>query len=330
MTRAMPTFDEGRRRGLPVSKGPAWARSVVAAVLAALLVHALCGFPAGHGTASAASADDILTPWNGFVAVGGEQYGPVANPAGLGWLDGHALQAAHLRPLADGSVDGRAYVYLEPDTGVGAGQLAYLAAKDEERDVREYIYSAAWRGGGAAIGFNVRHVTLERFLAVGNSPSGSPLPGLPLPASASTAAAQSGSSSTWAMDVGYRGQWARWLGVGVLARNVLVGFGDLPREAMPAEITAGIALEFGRGLVAAADYVVSGWDDAADASASYRYGLEGRIGRLTARIGQRVDAAGAAAKYAGLGFRLDSFGLNATVGESEDGRVLSIGLSLYY
>src|SRR5690606_8873723 len=162
------------------------------------------------------------------------------------------------------------------------------------------------------------------------SPSGSPLPGLPLPASASTAAAQSGSSSTWAMDVGYRGQWARWLGVGVLARNVLVGFGDLPREAMPAEITAGIALEFGRGLVAAADYVVSGWDDAADASASYRYGLEGRIGRLTARIGQRVDAAGAAAKYAGLGFRLDSFGLNATVGESEDGRVLSIGLSLYY
>src|SRR5690606_41356046 len=76
---------------------------------------------------------------------------------------------------------------------------------------------------------------------------------------------------------GDRGQWARWLGVGVLAPDALVSGDEEVRAAMPVEVAVGVAVELGLGLTAAADYIVPGvgnWEEA-----GWRSGLEGRFGR---------------------------------------------------
>lgn len=288
-------------------------RPAIAAVAAALLLAGLGSLP-GPAPARAASAEALamtLTPWEGFVGVGGEQFGPVANPAGLAWLGEHALQAQYVSTAGEPAGAGaRAVVYLEPDTGLGAGQLAYLSAGDDDGGLRQYVYSAAWRRSDAAFGFSVRHVTLDNVE----------------PADAGVSQPVSGAA--WVLDVGYRGQWARWLGVGVLARHALVSGDDEVRAAMPVEVAVGVAVELGLGLTAAADYIVPGvgnWEEA-----GWRYGLEGRFGRVLARLGQRVYPAGTVISYAGLGYLLESLRLDAAVSESGGRRLLSLGLSLYF
>lgn len=286
----------GRRR--------AWWRLTVAAVLAMAWLG-LTGFVVADDAAEAASpAETMLTPWEGFVAVGGEPYGAAANPATLSWLDSHVVRAQHVSPQTALLPGARAYIYLEPDTGLGAGQLAYLAVDGGDRRVKQYVYSGSWRGGGTAVGFSVRHVTLENVTQPHET------------------------VTTWAADLGYRGQWAKWLAMGVVARNVLLMFGDVERSDMPIEIVAGLAFDIGGGLVAAADYIIADLEE--PGHAGYRYGLEGRLGRVLARLGQQVDAAGAVVTYGGLGYVLDSFRLDATVGQGAHGRVLSFGLSMYF
>lgn len=97
---------------------------------------------------------------------------------------------------------------------------------------------------------------------------------------------------------------------------------------MPVEVAVGVAVELGLGLTAAADYIVPGvgnWEEA-----GWRYGLEGRFGRVLARLGQRVYPAGTVVSYAGLGYLLESLRLDAAVSESGGRRLLSLGLSLYF
>lgn len=266
---------------------------------------ALAGMIATPAAAAVSSMETMLAPWEGFVAVAGEPYGAATNPASLSWLDNHVLRAQHVSPQQAAVLPGaRGYVYLEPDTGLGAGQLAYVAAERGDRRVKQYVYSAAWRGGDTAFGFSIRHVTLENVLQPNKT------------------------VTTWATDLGYRGQWGQGLAVGVVARNVLLMFGDVARNDMPTEFEAGMAFDLGGGLVLAADYI---FPQAGDPdTGGYRYGLEGRFGRVLARLGQEANPAGVLVTYGGLGYMLDAFRLDATVGQGAQGRVISVGLSMYF
>src|SRR5690606_41593706 len=107
--------------------------------------------------------------------------------------------------------------------------------------------SGAWRRSDAGCGFGGRHVTLDNVE----------------PADAGVSQPVSGAA--WVLDVGYRGQWARWLGVGVLARHALVSGDEEVRAAMPVEVAVGVAVERGLGLAGAADYTVRGVGHRAEA-----------------------------------------------------------------
>lgn len=275
---------------------PAWRMVVVAAMVTAF-GGLLTLFPAGHAAAAGAQPEMMLTAWDGFAAMGGEPHGTATNPAGLAWLENHVLRAQRMSSSSGGTPSGQFFVYMEPDNGLGAGRLAYVNMEYGHHRMRQYMYSGAWRGGGAAVGFNLRHVTLEN---VNHSDA---------------------TVTTWATDVGYRGQWTEWLAAGIVAQNVLLFSGNVERDSMPIEIAAGLALNVGGSVVAFFDNYSQG---------GYKHGLEGRFGRVLARVGQRRSANGHVFSYTGLGYRLESFRLDATVGEDDHGRVLSLGLSMYF
>lgn len=257
----------------------------------------LAGLLLANGGAAAASGSalDAAALWDGFAASGGEPYGPAVNPAALSWNEQHALRVLYAGSADDWAPGAVSYVYFEPDTGLGAGQLGYVRGDAEAGGVKEYIYSAAWRDGDASFGFNLRHVTLA-------------------------------SASGWAADLGVRGQWGARFGVGLVVRNAVVA-GGLSRGIAPVEVRTGLSVDLGRGLLFTADYVAS---DAERWSAEYRYGLEARLGRLLARIGQRIDSTSEPLLYFGFGFLMEAFRIDVTFGQRAHERMLSLGLSLYF
>lgn len=270
-------------------------------LLALAVVLGLSGFVLAEGVASAASLVDMATLWDGFAAAAGEMFGPAINPATLSWNDEYALRVQYASPMSPSAPRSTVYLYVEPDEGLGAGQLGYIAAAAGDGEKREYIYSAAWRDGGASYGVSVRHV-------------------------AQASASSPGKAEGWAVDLGFSSRWTSRLGVGVVVRNLAI-MGSAPRSAMPVEVVAGFAVHLGRGLLFAVDYAAR---DLEHGSAEYRFGLEGSLGPVVARIGQRSSPAHQPLFYVGLGFLLEPVRLDATYGQRADERVLLLGLAFYF
>lgn len=253
----------------------------------------------------AAQIDPLWTPWEGFAAVGEEPFGLVSNPASLSRLQKHVLRAQGVSSETGTAPGGQFYVYLEPDEGLGAGQLAYVTMQRGNARANKYVYSGSWRGSASALGFSVKHLSFGNMAVVGSD------------------------VATWSADFGYYGEWTDWFSVGLVAQNAVLFAGELERDDLPPEVAAGMALNFGRSLIVAADYIVTDFDDPAEGA--YKYGLEGRLGRVLARVGQKgTTSAADVFRFAGLGYELDTVRLDATVGEDDDGRVYSLGLSLYF
>lgn len=308
-------------------------KSHVVAVLAAALVG-LFGLLAG-GQSVVAAAHDVLL-MDGYVAVGGDQYGPAVNPATLSWLEDSSVRVEYARGETDSDSSAFALAYFEPDTGLGAGQLAYVSAEMGGQKTQEYVYSASWRGDDNAVGFSVRHV---RMTNVPTDPATPPDPAvLPtgkvepayttLPMATLEATAAPKTMTTWTADLGYRGQLGRAVGAGVVVRNVLLAFGDVPRAALPLEVIAGLAFDIGSGLVLAADYVVSNASNLSNAG--YHIGLDGRFGQLLARLGRWMYAGGNNLTYVRFGILFGVLRIDASAQHGAGGQTMSLGVSLYF
>lgn len=269
------------------------------------LVLGLCWLALAPIRVWAAAVDTMLTPWEGFTASVGESFGVVGNPASLSWLDKHVLRIQGINPGTNAVPGGQTYTYLEADNGFGAGQLGYAAMEQGGRSARQWVYSGAWRDGDSALGVTIKHVSLDNL----------PHPGT--------------SVSTWAIDLGYRRQWTDRVAVGVVAHDALLFFGTISRDLMPLRIAAGLTVDVTEGLVLAADYLTG--DLTAPGVSGYRYGLDGRFGRVLARVGQRRFVANDYVySYFGLGYDWDLVRLDATAGKDKDGSVFSLGMSWYF
>lgn len=268
-----------------------------------VVVASLALFAYGPAVSATASVEQRLTPWEGFSSFTGRASGLATNPAALMDLDENALRLQTVRPLASSQPDGMVYTYLEPDMGLGAGQLGYMQMSEGNDRLSRFVYSGAKRAGAsAAVGLSVTYTQLR---------SG------PAPADA---------LSTWGLDVGFRSVLFNRLALGAVVQNAYLLGDESGADAMPPQLAAGLALDLG-AIVVAGDYLLRG--RAAPFTEGYKYGVEGRFGRLLARYGQR-SVPEDNFTYSGLGYRFDRGHIDVTVGERETGRSLSLGLSLYF
>lgn len=294
----------------------------------AVLTAALVGLMAAGQAVYAASG---VMPWDGFVAIGGDQYGLAVNPASLSWLEDSAVRVQYARDSKNSDSSALALVYFEPDTGIGAGRLAYVSVDVGGYETKQFIYSGSWSGGDHALGFSVRHVRMANVPAAPTTPPVDDeftYTAFPSAVTSSAAATASDSMNTWTLDLGYRGQLGRSVTAGVVIRNTLLVFGDVPRDVLPVNVVAGLAFDIGSGLVLAADYIVP---DATELSnAGYHFGLDGRFGQVLARLGRWVYAGGQKMTYVGFGFLFGALRLDASAQQGSGGQTMSLGLSVYF
>ncbi|MBO8140681.1 MAG: hypothetical protein H0Z37_00700 [Firmicutes bacterium] len=285
----------GRFSAARMSKpGLCWA-------LAAAIVLA-----ATSGAAFASPTDKALVParWGGFTAVMGDSPGVFANPAALRWLDRFVVRAQVLSPLADWALKGHLLNYLEPDTGLGSGQLAYYKMSDGTGELKQYVYSIAQDlGERAAVGINLRYSVL---------------------------AGRSGDEvDAWLVDVGLQAQASERVTLGAVVRNAIRWGNGARADQFPLSAAVGLAVDLGR-LTLGADYVHSDLSDPL-AEGLFHVGLQGRFGNILARIGQHLASGSKTPfSYAGLGFQLETFRLDVDVYDEAGGRAIVIGFTFYF
>lgn len=275
-------------------------------LFAAVLV--LCAVAIGFGYGGTADAsgrvEQMLTPWDGFSSQAGQAAGVVTNPAALMDLDEYAVRVETARPLSDSQPDGMVYVYHEPDTGLGAGQLGYVALTDGADKIARFVYSGAKPAGRtAAVGFGLTHTQLN---------GGSSGDGL----------------ATWGLDVGFRGVLFERLAVGAVVRNAFLYGDEEVSMEMPPLLAAGASLDLGP-VTLSGDYLLRGRE--APFTEGYAYGIDVRLGRVLARYGERHFPEGLSRyTYYGLGYGFDMGRIDVTVGEREGGQTLVLGVSLFF
>lgn len=266
-------------------------------------------FGSAIGTGTVKAMEEALVPWHGLSTM----MGPMAtNPALLQALDGITVRVETIRPASTSLPGAMLYMYQEADTGIGAGQLGYVSVKDGSTKLSRLMYSGAKPlGAFGAFGFGVTHTRVQPEVAADGW-------------------------STWGLDVGLSGRLFKRVDIGAVVRNALL-HGDPPgAEAMPPSLHTGLALDLGPFTVAG-DYLLRGRE--APFVHGYAYGLEGRLGRLSARFGGRLfPESSFRYTHYGLGYGLDIGRIDVSVGEFAQGspggdttqQTLVFGVSLHF
>lgn len=270
--------------------------------MAVLIPFALFGPGAGRAGAQA-PVEDMFIPWDGFSAYAASGAAIVVNPAALVEVREHDVRVEAWRPEEASNVDAMAYVYHEPDTGLGAGQLGYVTLTEGTGQASRFVYSGAKTlGRTGAAGFAITHTRWE-----GSAPDEA--------------------FSTWGLDVGLRGALSDGVTVGAVLRNAYVSSKEA-EAILPATLAAGFALHAGP-MTIAADYVLQGRE--APFVHGYAYGVEAHLGPVALRYGER-NFSETLLRYVhyGLGYGFRWGRIDLTVGERSAGRLWMFGVSLAF
>lgn len=271
-----------------------------------IVVAALALATYGPAVDAMGPVEQLLAPWQGFSTYVGDASGIVENPASLIALEEYSVRLQTVRPLTAAQPNGMIYAYREPDlAGVGAGQIAYVSMTEDNGFVSQFVYAGAKRAGRAsAVGLGLTYTKVR-----------------PGPASVDA-------FTTWGLDFGFHSVLFERFALGAVVQNAYLLGHEAAADIMLPTLATGVALDLG-AILLAGDYLLRGRE--APFEKGYKYGVEGRLGRLSARFGQRsVPEYEALFTYSGLGYRFDRGSIDLTLGERASGRSLSLGLSLYF
>lgn len=252
------------------------------------------------------SVEQMLTPWYGFSTLADEGSAIVANPASLIELQEFSVGLQTVRPLDESQPTGWSFAYREPDfAGLGAGQLAYESLSEGVHSASRFVYSGAKRAGDtSAVGLGLTYVQSK------------------------TGPGQLDHHATWGLDFGFHSVLFDRLTFGAVVHNAYLLGDETARQMLPPMLATGFAVDLGFFRIAG-DYLMRGRK--APFVTGVKYGIEGRLGRFVARIGQRsVRRDGAPFTYGGLGYRFDRGSMDLLLRQRERDRSLSLGLSLYF